>query len=251
MKKIIKNAVATLLLAAAFTTASYAEGPAASAAPAPAFNTYSSGSFGGFSDRTNSYFGFRFGYNAATLRFKDVEDMDCSAMSGFNVGFVAGWQLGNIPVYFEPGLFYSAKGSKSEFGLMEAKTKLHMLEVPFVLKYIYDVPVIDGLSVQPFFGGFLSMGLAGKEKISAIKREYKLYQKDALRRCDAGLRFGVGGQIDFFYLDFSYDLGLSDLAKKEEKINDAFFGTGEFGGYDDFDNKLRSGCFSITFGVNF
>ena len=54
----------------------------------------------------------------------------------------------------------------------------------------------------------------------------------SFRRMDAGLRTGCGLQIDMFYAELSYDLGLANICK------------------DDFDTS-KNGALMLSLGVNF
>lgn len=194
------------------------------------------------------YYGFRFGYNAATLRFSESDAIDPSSVSAMNFGLVAGYGLGDSDLIFEPGVFYSVKGGKTK-SKNQVKTQvfMHDIEVPFVLKYNIELPTGNGLAIQPFFGGFLNMGIAGKTKVDPAHQKLKTFTAKRFHRLDSGLRFGCGMNIDFFYVEAAYDLGLVDLGRNTDKFLSLFPGAYD-GGWDD---KVRTGCLSINFGINF
>ena len=105
--------------------------------------------------------------------------------------------------------------------------------MPFVLKYAYNID--RTFSIQPFFGGYVACGVAGKIKNFKEREAYNSFdgdKDDTFKRFDAGLRMGVGVGIDLFYADLTYDLGLSNI------------------GNDDFDDAHNS-ALMLTFGVNF
>lgn len=201
----------------------------------------------------DNYYGFRIGYNAASLRFSEGDAVDPSSVSAMNFGLVAGYGLGDTDLIFEPGVLYSVKGGKTK-SKAQVKTMvfMHDIEVPFVLKYNLELPS-GNAALQPFFGGYLNMGIAGKtkvefgNKVALDRQKVKTFTSKRFHRLDAGLRFGCGLNIDFFYVEAAYDLGLVDLGRNTDKFQSLFPGAYD-GGWDD---KVRTGCLSISLGVNF
>lgn len=158
----------------------------------------------------DDYTGIRLGLNAATLR-TDLAGADENNKIGANVGLVFGWYLGNTPFIFEPGVFYAYKGGKYNYEGLSVEHSMHMIEFPIVLKY--DIPLAPGYaSLQPFAGFFLSEGFAGKTTFSDDREKYDTFDDGYLQSFDGGFRFGCGLNIERFYFEFAYDLGISDLA---------------------------------------
>lgn len=182
----------------------------------------------------SNYYGFRLGMALGTVN-SDSPYLDGNKVrTGLNVGFVIGTQLtARAPLYFESGLYYIEKGGKSTYNGNKFSYALDYLEVPLLIKYKYNVD--QDFSIQPFMGGYLSCGVAGKIKDFANREAYSSYDSDVdqhFRRFDGGLRLGCGVGFDMLYVEASYDIGLANV------------------GNDDFDDT-RTGSFNLTFGVNF
>lgn len=194
---------------------------------------YGRGARGSYINR-DTYFGFRVGPAFTTVNSDNVWLDGGKTKTGINVGVAAGFALTNqMPLFLESGLYYVEKGGKNKTKGYDFTCNLGYLEVPFVLKYVYNVD--RTISLQPFFGGYLSCGVAGKIKDFNGREAYDSFDDDddgAFKRFDGGLRMGVGIGIDMFYADLTYDLGLANV------------------GADDFDDAHNSAVM-LTFGINF
>ena len=112
---------------------------------------------------TDVYYGLRIGPAFATVNSDDRYLDGGSAKTGLNVGAVMGFQVAyRSPVYFEAGLSYIEKGGKGFCDGTKFSYSLDYLEVPLVMKYMIDVDRL--FSVQPYVGGYLAVGVAGKIK---------------------------------------------------------------------------------------
>lgn len=182
----------------------------------------------------DTYFGFRVGPAFTTVNSDNPFLDGGSVKTGLNVGVAAGIALTDrAPLFLESGIYYVEKGGKNKRLGYDFTYNLGYIEVPFVLKYAYNID--RNLSIQPFFGGYFAGGVAGKIKDFDNREAYSSFDDDmdgAFKRFDAGLRMGVGVGFDLFYADLTYDLGLSNIG------NDAF---------DDAHNS----AVMLTFGVNF
>lgn len=194
----------------------------------------------------DSYTGLRFGYNAASLRLGGTfaDDFETEPIGGANVGVVFGWNLGRSPLTLEPGIYYSFKGGKitaDQWGgdYATGKYKMHMLEIPLVLKY--NIVPTSGITLQPFAGTFMAFGLGGTTKFKGTNESFDTFSEDGFKSFDAGLRFGCGMAVDHFYVELAYDLGLVNLPHDTFADYD----------FDNWDDKIKSNCFSATIGVNF
>lgn len=196
-------------------------------------------------DAYDLYYGFRLGCNTSSIRFSNnaIEENSITAM---NFGFIAGFPLGNSSVIFEPGILYSVKGGKLRDTSVKSEVFMHGIEIPLVLKYDIELPTFSSMSLQPFFGGFFNLGMGGKIKCdNAIEhKKFKTYA-DRYKRLDAGMRMGCGLNLEFFYLELAYDLGLADLGTDSRAFCDIY------PSFNDWDDKVRTGNLSISFGVNF
>lgn len=194
--------------------------------------------------RRNSYMGLRFGANIPTLFFKGTGGMaQTSPLPRFHVGFVSGHKLGNgLPFFFETGLYYTEKGAQMEATpeTGERKITLRYIEIPALIKYKINTNA-DDFTVQPLFGGFISIGVGGQAKDYLTRTKVVPFGEDRFKRFDAGLRLGCGAAYRNFYLEMAYDIGLFNLAN--EKYADYH--------YDNFDGHIRTGCFTIGLGIDF
>lgn len=160
---------------------------------------------------TDVYYGLRIGAAFATVNSDDKYLDGGSAKTGLNVGFVAGFQLDyHSPLYLETGLSYVEKGGKGQYDGMKFSYSLNYLEAPLVMKYIYDVD--RAFSIQPFIGGYLAVGVAGKMKDFNHRQAYSSFEDEGFQRFDGGIRVGCGVQYDFMYAELGYDFGLSNVS---------------------------------------
>lgn len=184
-----------------------------------------------YADEHNIYYGLRLGLALAMVN-SDDEELDGGGMqAGLNVGALIGFQLSpTAPVYLETGLYYTEKGGK---GYVEGKKftyDLNYLEMPILIKYKYDLD--SDMSVQPFAGGYLAMGVSGKVKNYSDRQTGSSFSNDYFKRFDGGLRFGCGFEYQIIYAEMAYEFGLSNIC------------------HSDFESS-HNGCFYINCGVNF
>lgn len=177
---------------------------------------------------TEQYYGLRLGLNVASLSSDDAH-IDSDSRSGLAFGFIYGLQLANsTPLWLETGLMYSEKGGKIKFEGDKVTTRLTYLQVPVEVKYSFDV--YDDFYIQPFLGGYLALGIAGKIKDYGERESNSSY--DTFNRFDGGLRIGCGVEYQMLYAELGFDFGLADISK------------------DDFDSTHTRNFF-INVGVNF
>ena len=181
---------------------------------------------------TDVYYGLRIGPAFATVNSDDRYLDGGSAKTGLNVGAVMGFQVAyRSPVYFETGLSYIEKGGKGVCDGTKFSYSLDYLEVPLVMKYMIDVDRL--FSVQPYVGGYLAVGVAGKIKNFGQRQAYSSFDsKEGFQRFDGGIRIGCGVQYDFVYAELGYDFGLSNISR-------------------DYFETSRTGTFFATVGFNF
>ena len=127
-------------------------------------------------------------------------------------------------------VLYVEKGGKNDSHGNDYSYSLNYLEMPMVLKF--DCELDDGMSIQPFFGGYVAAGVSGKIKDFRNRQAYSSYDDEGFKRFDAGLRMGCGFQFDHLYAEVGYDLGLANVGRK-------YFDT------------TRTGLLFATLGVNF
>lgn len=154
------------------------------------------------------YYGLRIGGNLSSISSDDVS-LDTDSYGGLYVAGVVGTQLSRYsPVWLETGLAYSEKGGSTKSGGDRVKYRLGYLELPITIKY--DIAAGD-VSVQPFLGGYLALGIAGQIKDYDMRRSESVY--DTFNHFDGGLRIGCGLAYQMLYMEAGVDLGLSNINK--------------------------------------
>lgn len=177
---------------------------------------------------TEHYIGIRIGLNIASMSSDDPL-FDAGTRTGLAIGGVYGIKLSNsTPLWLEPGLMYSEKGGETTIENEKVTYRLSYLQLPIVIKY--SINIDDDFYVQPFFGGYLALGVGGKAKDYGTRESYAVF--DHMNRFDGGLRLGCGAEYKMIYAELGYDLGLADVAN------------------NDFD-ATRTRSFFFNVGVNF
>ena len=179
------------------------------------------------------YYGFRVGPTFTTVSSDDQFLDGSSVKTGLNVGMAMGFNIVNYsPLYLETGFYYTEKGGKGKYGGDRFTYNLDYLEMPLVFKYFIDVD--NDFNIQPFLGGYLACGVAGKIKDFGHREAYSSFSdsQNTFQRFDGGIRMGCGVQYDMFYLDLTYDLGLANVS------------------HNDFDES-RNSALMLNFGINF
>lgn len=194
--------------------------------------------------KRRSYFGLRFGLNIPTLRYKGTGGLaQTSPLPRYHIGLLYGQKLGDgLPFFMESGLIYTEKGAElevtEEIGMR--KCNLKYLEIPILLKYKQDTNVND-LTVQPFFGGFMAIGVGGETKDYSNRTKFSPFGSSRYKRFDAGIRLGCGLAYQNFYFEMGYDIGLFNIAGRHYADYH----------YDNFDGRIRTGNFTMSLGVDF
>lgn len=199
----------------------------------------------------------RGGLNAANISITNDGDVDENKTLGsFQVGL-----LGDIKIlpflYFQPGILFTGKGSKTQSGntsdatYYRATTRPYYLEVPanFVFKTPGPVRFFVGA------GPYIAVGIAGKNSVegkflgAAFSSEQKIewsdddpttfdYEEGAgygiLRRFDYGLNATAGIEATKLVVSLGYGHGLAKL---------------QSGSNSSADDKNKHRVLSITLGV--
>ena len=130
------------------------------------------------------YLGFRLGYNSSSLSLRGCKGVDDKSISGMNLGLVYGIRLSYYnPIFFETGLMYSGKGARLKKSADQYSIRMHMLEVPFVFKYSIETNVPE-LSIQPFLGGFASLGVGGSYKDFQEREKHSTFTAGSFQNFD-------------------------------------------------------------------
>lgn len=231
MKKIILAALAAIMMslpacAQSYTTSKYYN---------PKTGKIEYKGSNGFSLADNDhYIGVRLGPAFTHVGTKAEELKGGGSRVGLDATVVYGMQLTDqAPLYFETGLSYIEKGGKSKNAQNEKiNYNLNYLQIPFVIKYIYELE--EPIAIHPFFGGYMGLGVGGKTKNLVEHTTYSSFSgdKDKFRRFDIGLNIGCGASYDLVYAELAYQIGLAN-------INHNLF------------DEAHNHAFVLTFGVNF
>lgn len=224
------------------------------AAPLSAQRYSFGGSTSSWLDEHSHYYGLRLGLALGHLSGKTPNLESRSMKAGVNVGGVFGVQISpSAPVYLETGIYFAQKGGKGTIyedadgnpiyktdpktqektlapGGMDLTISVNYLEIPIVAKYFVELD--DDLTVQPFFGGYLALGIGGTVKDYLNEVEYTSFSDKYFTRFDGGLRLGCGLQYQVMYAELAYDWGLANIS------------------HDTFKSS-HTGCLSFNIGVNF
>lgn len=104
------------------------------------------------SEKPRVHFGIRGGVSASSYSLDGMESK-IFPMGGFAVDF----KVAPIPLYLESGLYYVNRGYKLDIPdeyYDDESTNNQAIEMPIVVSYHYYLN--DKMSIQPFFGGFVS-----------------------------------------------------------------------------------------------
>ncbi len=164
---------------------------------------------------------------------------DFKSRLGFKIGVIYDWGLSKA-FYIQPGLYFStqsARDSEKEEG-DKYEQKWNLIYLPLSILASYRIALSDNMKLHINAGPYLAFGLGGKVKWNATiggekyKGDYKAFgttksgddesedesdnRKGGLKGFDAGLSFGIGVSIKKFYVGLNYDLGLANIADKDQ-----------------------------------
>ena len=162
------------------------------------------------SEKPRVHFGIRGGVSASSYSEDGIKSK-IFPMGGFAVDF----KVAPIPLYLESGLYYVNRGYKwDNYDDDDESTDNQAIEMPLVVSYHYYLN--DKMSIQPFFGGFISQVFDGP-----------------FDDLDYGLRLGAGFNYGRAYASIGYDFGLKNFD---------YYGS---------DYSFKSGLFFFNIGFNF
>ena len=171
-------------------------------------------------------------------------------MYGFTCGVVDQIWFGEKAVFSEIGLFCNEKGYSLK-NFEPSQTKLCYLELPAMMCYRQGR---ESLNVTYKAGGYVACAVKSTlttevsdspaaTDLFKSEHEFDLLKEGALKRFDAGVKFGVDFVVRKVQIGFTYDLGLYKIDKK-----DIIYGDDELMlGY----KHLKNRSFQILAGFNF
>lgn len=171
-------------------------------------------------------------------------------MYGFTCGVVDQIWFGEKAVFSEIGLFCNEKGYSLK-NFEPSQTKLCYLEIPAMMCYRQGR---ESLNVTYKAGGYIACAVHAQLKtkvsdspaaIDLFKSEQKidLLKEGAIKRFDAGVKFGLDFVVRKVQIGFTYDLGLYKIDKKDIIYGDDSIELGY--------KQLKNRSFQILAGFNF
>lgn len=158
----------------------------------------------GFSAHAQSGIGFRGGMNFFNFGGNDVSENNYTNRTGFHAGAYA--SIGGGAIVFEPGVFYSVKGTQNDDAI-NSRAILDYVDVPLLVRLragegfnVFAGPQISFLTRSKLEGDF------GSSTVSL--------ETSDIRETDTGLVFGVGYNMPKgFNIQGSYDYGMTPVFK--------------------------------------
>jgi hypothetical protein len=169
---------------------------------------------------------------------------DSKTLTSFQVGLIGDVHLASL-LYFQPGIVFTGKGTKSQSGdqnsttYNKATTNPYYIEVP--LNFIIKTPAAAGTRFFAGAGPYIAVGVAGKNKVEgrylnvAFSSEENIkfsnddptttnYEEGAgfgiMKRFDYGLNGTVGIEGKSLTLSANYGLGLAKLQSGSNSSED-------------------------------
>ncbi len=202
----------------------------------------------------------RGGINFANVTVSNDGEIDESKVrTSFQIGLSGDFRLAG-PVYLQPGVFFTGKGSKTESGDDDDQTWFKATSNPYYIEVPVKLIFKSKEAPVRFFAGagpYVAIGIAGENEVegkylgTSFSSEEKIewskddpltltYEEGAglgrLRRFDYGLNGTAGLEFNKFILSANYGLGLAKLQSGTESD-------------DDNNNKHR--VFNILIGLRF
>jgi hypothetical protein len=195
------------------------------------FAQYSSG---GFSlDEENMYWGVRFGMTVSSLSGDLSSNLDLGPKVGMTLAGIVGLRPSDsTPVFIESGLYYTERGAKKD----KIRVGYNTLEIPLVVKYGFKAT--DNIALLPFFGPYFSYAFSGKTKVEDLNGKivsvgtFDEKKWEGLKRANMGFKIGCGAEYNKVYLEVGYQIGVTNICKKDEVT-------------------AHSNALFVNFGVNF
>ncbi len=186
----------------------------------------------------------RGGVNLANVSITDNGRVDDAKMlASFQVGLIGNIHVANI-LYFQPGLLYTGKGTKSQSGTEGSANWYKATTNPYYIEMPLNLILKSPTGPVKFFGGagpYIAMGVAGKNKSegaflgAAFKSEKNIeWSNDdpttlnneegagfgIMKRFDYGLNGTVGLEGRSVVLSANYGLGLAKLQSGSNSSED-------------------------------
>jgi hypothetical protein len=209
--------------------------------------------------------GVKGGLNLANISVDNDGSVDNNrTYPSFHVGVIADMPLIKDILSFQPGVFYSSKGSKLESGnesspsltdpYSKFTTNPQYIEVP--LNFVGKIPLSTNCRLFAGIGPYFAFGVAGKNKYEFNNGTINTSGKDDIewdddtpfnnddpnqgwnkyKRFDWGGNLMVGAEFSHFLVSAQYGLGFNKINSGEE---------------DSSDNKSKNRVFAVSVGFLF
>lgn len=191
------------------------------------------------STNTAPWKGLRLSYDRSILKYSSEADDLKQGFNGLSAGYVQSFGFGShLPLFFETGAGLSFSHHSFETSNDEVKSKVshNLLGLYIPANIVYQIDITNGVSLKPYTGIYLRLGIIGKEKYEfeigdiSVSDSYSVYGEDGCdwRRFQIGWQ--VGATLDFgtFNIGVGYGLDLNKIAP-----------------------EARFGTFSVITGINF
>ncbi|ATL46723.1 hypothetical protein COR50_05745 [Chitinophaga caeni] len=205
--------------------------------------------------------GIKGGWNLANVTKDNNGSVDNkNSLSSYNIGVIADLPLSEV-LSFQPGIFYTGKGSKLESGdknsTFYSKSTTNPMYIEIPLNFLGKIPIGNNARLFAGVGPYAAFGVAGKNKYEYIAAGINVNGEDNIKwdddtpfndddpnqgwdkfkRFDYGANFLAGVEVgDNFLVSAQYGLGLAKIR------------SGSDNGSDD---KYKNRVFSVSIGYMF
>jgi hypothetical protein len=187
----------------------------------------------------------RAGLNFANVSVTDNGRVDeANSLTSFQVGLIGDWKIGTSLLSIQPGVVFTGKGSKIQYGnpgqigYYKQESKPFYVEVP--VNFVFKAPLGKGNKFFAGAGPYLAVGISGKTTTegSAIvgvngERDIEFSNDDpttlnqeegtgfgVLKRFDYGLNATTGLEGNNIVLGVHYGLGLAKIQSGQNNGED-------------------------------
>ncbi|MFB6320629.1 porin family protein [Saccharicrinis sp. FJH54] len=180
----------------------------------------------GSASAQDSRFGIKGGLNLSSLTIDNADENN--VLPGFNAGVWSRFMLSDA-FAFQPELLYSAKGVKTVYNqdflgvdLADGETKLNLnyLEIP--LHFAYYLANDFNFHVGPYVGVLMNASVETQAEVLDFINidNAEDLDRSEFNTLDYGISAGLGFNLDPLIFGFNYSLGLNQVAKDGESVQD-------------------------------
>lgn len=214
-----------------------------------------------FAAMSQARVGIKAGWNLSNITTdNEGNTKDSRSLSGFNVGAIVDLPLVPKILSFQPGVFYSTKGTKVDLSNNTTTTNSKFttnpsyIEVP--LNFVAKLPVGPNARLFAGAGPYFAFGVAGKNKyettIAGVTKSSSSNIKwdddtpfnngdpnqgfDKFKRFDWGGNVQVGAEISNFLIAAQYGIGFAKVRSGQDNSSD---------------DKSKNRVFSVSVGYLF